>query len=322
MRISHIELPSVRYMIKRVSDFMEMTAHNTGRTKNRLVLGYYFNALLYGCTPAEYVLYRFYDMNRSGKKRFVTSVPQRKYERTHSDPNVVELLTDKEKTLITFPEFMCRQWCGVNHNNEDGDYDRFVQNQSRGIMKPIGNYGGHGIEMVSLQGMTGAQLKDLCHKNNAVIEELIVQHPAMSELNPSSVNTIRVMTKDGAIIGAALRIGVGSSFVDNASSGGIYAEVDVDSGVALCRAINGMGDVFTLHPDTGVAIPGFKIPFWSECTEMVRTAAKKIPDVSLVGWDVAVTSKGPTLVEANVDPMLELVQAPCGHGLANRLLGK
>ena len=72
---------------------------------------------------------------------------------------------------------------------------------------------------------------------------------------------------------------------------------------------------FIRHPSTGTIIPGFKIPFWNECKAMVEEVSRLVSDVYLIGWDVAVTPEGPTLVELNTHPGLTAIQSPNGHGL-------
>ena len=62
------------------------------------------------------------------------------------------------------------------------------------------------------------------------VKEIIEQAPQMSVLHQESINTVRVATfKIGnqiTIYGAALRMGVGKSIVDNAGSGGIFCHIN------------------------------------------------------------------------------------------------
>lgn len=62
------------------------------------------------------------------------------------------------------------------------------------------------------------------------------------------------------------------------------------------------------HPATNVKFDGFKIPYWNEIKELVLKAAMVNPDVKVVGWDVAISNKGPLLIEANRRPGFDLVQ--------------
>ena len=62
------------------------------------------------------------------------------------------------------------------------------------------------------------------------------------------------------------------------------------------------------HSTSGVKFDGFKIPYWDEIKQMVCEAAMVNPDVKVVGWDVAISNKGPLLIEANRRPGFDLVQ--------------
>ena len=49
-------------------------------------------------------------------------------------------------------------------------------------------------------------------------------------------------------------------------------------------------------------IYGFKVPFYEEACQMVKEASKVVPSVRYVGWDVAITNKGPVIIEGNCFP--------------------
>lgn len=143
---------------------------------------------------------------------------------------------------------------------------------------------------------------------NLVAEELIKQHPIMSELHPESVNTIRILTINGTIVGATLRIGAGGSRVDNASSGGCFATIDLESGIVTTCGHDFQGNKYLAHPTTGVYIPGFQIPFWVELCDLVGKAVALEINTPIIGWDVAISEDGPVLVEGNVGPGIRLMQ--------------
>lgn len=91
----------------------------------------------------------------------------------------------------------------------------------------------------------------------------------MAKLHKSSITTLRIMTYHKKPIGEVLRIDVGDSNIDNASSGGIYVQIDLKEGIVVSCALNHAGDKVIRHPDTGMIIPGFEIPMWSECLQFV-----------------------------------------------------
>ena len=144
-----------------------------------------------------------------------------------------------------------------------------------------------------------------------VLEETILQHHIMNSLNPNVVSSIRMTvykSKDGAkSLFATLRTSfLKGAVVDNASSGGCFASVDIRTGTVCrnayteCHIIKnftnetksliskkGMGN----HPLTGTKFIGFEIPYFKEATQMVLDIANKIDfyNRKLLGFDIAIT---------------------------------
>ena len=50
------------------------------------------------------------------------------------------------------------------------------------------------------------------------------------------------------------------------------------------------------------------MPFWKEVLDLCSRAARIIPNLRSVGWDVALTPDGPVIVEGNPDWDLPMVQ--------------
>ena len=47
-------------------------------------------------------------------------------------------------------------------------------------------------------------------------------------------------------------------------------------------------------------MPGFALPFWEELKALVCQGMERVPSLGYVGWDIALTSDGPALIEGNV----------------------
>jgi hypothetical protein len=99
---------------------------------------------------------------------------------------------------------------------------------------------------------------------------------------------------------------------------GLAAGVDLSSGClgAAVRADPGLVIAsMTAHPDTGAVIEGTPLPWWAEARALALLAHSRMRAIACVGWDVALTSSGPVLVEANWAPGARLAQAPSGMPL-------
>ena len=63
------------------------------------------------------------------------------------------------------------------------------------------------------------------------------------------------------------------------------------------------------------------MPLWSETLAVISAAAKAFYFAPVLWWDVAITDRGPVLLEANPAPDLSVTQAPNDQGLLATPLG-
>ena len=71
------------------------------------------------------------------------------------------------------------------------------------------------------------------------------------------------------------------------------------------EAIDMSGTRYQGHPDTGVRFEGHAVPFYEEAVALCRRAhLALVPDLFLIGWDVAITPRGPLILEPNLFPGL------------------
>ena len=152
-----------------------------------------------------------------------------------------------------------------------------------------------------------------------IIQERIIQHPAMNKLCSTAVNTIRLVTmitpKEEIIaIRAGLRIGREGSCVDNCAKGGIFVGIDLNTGKLMKKGIikPPYGMLVYQHPDNGVVFEGFEIPFFKEVLEMAKELHSKLYRIHSVGWDIAITPEGPVFIEGNSMWELSGTQAAVG----------
>lgn len=147
-----------------------------------------------------------------------------------------------------------------------------------------------------------------------VFQEQLQPHPAMRALAGPTIGTVRVYTfwEDfrPKVFRAVWKIPAGENRADNFWRGNLLAAFDQQTGV-ISRVIRGAGmrqQELTAHPDTGAQLVGVAVPEWREVEELAVWAAGLLQEVRLIGWDIAVTDRGPVLVEANNAPDFSLVQ--------------
>lgn len=138
-----------------------------------------------------------------------------------------------------------------------------------------------------------------------ILQERIVQHQRLAGLHPASINTLRLVTAidrgRATLIGAALRVGVGGSPVDNWGAGGLIIGVDLVNRCLRGRGLYkpGTGGSVSHHPDTGVLFDGYSLPELEEAVAMVTRFHSDLSSIHSVGWDIAMTATGPLIIEAN-----------------------
>ena len=140
-----------------------------------------------------------------------------------------------------------------------------------------------------------------------ILQRVVEQHPRLREINPTSVNTVRIwvlQTESGPEVrGAGFRMGRMGQLTDNTARGGFFAPVALDSG---CLGLAGTGsilpDTFSVHPDSGVQIEGFELPFWQECLALAQATLRALPQLRFTGLDLAIGKDGPIVIETNEFP--------------------
>ena len=174
-----------------------------------------------------------------------------------------------------------------------------------------------GALLVNHKSITIEAFKTLIGDGIYVLQETLQQHPALNRLNPSCVNTLRIITiNDGETVrkhGGFIRIGVGGSPVDNVSSGNIACGIYED-GFLFEKATDGYLNKLGLthHPDTHIAFGSFKIPLYHEAIELAVKMHKAFHCFFIIGWDIAITPTGPVAIEGNPLSTLVLEQVFTG----------
>tara|TARA_R110001583_G_scaffold48642_5_gene152346 strand:- start:972 stop:2024 length:1053 start_codon:yes stop_codon:yes gene_type:complete len=203
------------------------------------------------------------------------------------------------------------------------------------FFRPPSEYGGKGCFKLTKKDLKN-EIEDkfeLFINGYYVHTEIINQHEEINKIHNKSVSTLRIIsfiTPENTIeiISVFMRFGVGNMVVDNASSGGFSVGINLEDGT-LKQAGHylleyGGVDIYK-QPNSGFKFEGFKVPFFKEACEEVINAVKIIPD-RFIGWDIAITPDGPTIVEANKGPHLFMSDYAYGGLLQNahikKLLGE
>ena len=198
-----------------------------GFSRSRLMIDYLWAYVNHRCTIADYFLYRFYLLNRRGRREFVTLFDMRDIHRKNSQA-VFHEFEEKDRFLEAFAPFIHRDWIGRVFRSSRQEFDAFADAHPHCILKPRTESGGEGVELCTITPENREQVWQRLVKDDYIAESLLKQCHEMAALHPGSVNTVRALTIRGRLVSAVLRMGVGGAFVDNGCSGGIFAGLDVD----------------------------------------------------------------------------------------------
>lgn len=240
--------------------------------------------------------------------------------------NLSMAYVDKNAYHIHFPSV--RQPRTILHNMSGRYYSGGMLEMNKGdaiealsecdsfIIKPSIESGrGRDVMLVKLNEGERPLINDVLngYESNYIIQEVVRQHPVLSRLNETSLNTIRLYTYrvigsgEYVLLGAAVRFGGKGAYRDNACTGGGYCKV-LGDGLIEDKIHNhrrfGWG---SLKAEKG--IENLVIPNYDEVVETVLRLHKTIPYMDLVGWDIAVDEDGePVLIELNQYPDCEFIQ--------------
>ncbi len=298
--------------------------------------GYKLDALIERCfhkvSPEQYFGNRFYELSKRERRKYIPTGSSWKFSvqmEERCSKEELESIWNKYRFNQTYAEFIKREFLFTGEGTTEHEIRDFIQKHHTVIVKETDNTQGKGIFMVSFDQEDISQIITDLHTNAYLLEEIITQHPKLAELNPTSVNTVRVGTALDAegkahALGACLRVGGKGAVVDNYHSGGVAYPLDLEHGI-VCGSgrTSDVSQDYIIHPSTGKVMLGFEIPNWDLIIETVLRAAEKSTALRYLGWDIAVTEKGCELVEANIghDPQVIQLDRVGKKALAEKYLG-
>jgi len=211
------------------------------------------------------------------------------------------------------------------------------------ILKPRRDSLGTGVRYVSLRagsafdidgrpldvGSFVHRLRLDMQRDSYLVQRFLRSQPAVASLGSGialgSLRVLAMLEPDAPprILYAVLRIPAAGNVHDNfnaGASGNLIAAVDTASGrlgPARGRRLDTPSSLlatYPVNPDTGARIEGFVLPDWPDVVAVVARAAPAFASLPCLGWDVAMTTEGVQLLEANSNPDLFGGQACLGMG--------
>lgn len=292
---------------------------NCGWSGPRLFFDMLWCAARYGAGYHDYVMFHFYELTGKQRDTYVTRLKNKRLVTLVNDPKAAELFDRKTLFYPLFKEYLGRDYLIVSETDRE-ELARFLKGRETVFAKPDVGESGKGIERIRVSDFATAEgmLMYLEKKGLSLVEEELTQHPDMGRLYPGSANTMRVVTLltggpghwQANCVYAVVKMGTGGKAVDNLENGGLFCPIDRSTG-RIC-GVGHKSDLTTRthHPDTGVELIGYKIPYVEEAIELCKKAALVEPRMRYLGWDVCITPDGPVIVEGNDYPGYDFWQQP------------
>lgn len=280
------------------------------RRQNRKVTGWtkidiLFEFIFHGYLAYEYVAYHFEEKSFKERKAFYSEMDRWRFTNIVNNRSDIWKLRNKRLAYEIFKKWYNREQIIVASIEDFDKYSDFISRHTKFFMKPFAGGGGinSGWFDVSKYSSPSESLEAIIKNGSYVLEEGVYQCQAMADFNPDSINTLRIVTiKQSDKISnwfAFVRTGRKGCPVDNGGRGGIIIGVDINKGELSTDGINEQGEIFKCHPDSGKPYKGFKLPFWEESLKVSMEMMNALPSINCIGWDIALTDKGPVIIEAN-----------------------
>lgn len=147
-----------------------------------------------------------------------------------------------------------------------------------------------------------------------------------------ALGTVRIVTvidqQDEVLIPYAfIKLPVSGQVLDNFShgeSGNLLCGIDVATGTMMSAFRRPRGRTLLErvdnHPETGQRLLGREVPEWSAIQALCREAALAFRELRTLGWDVAVTDEGLSLIEANKTYDPDGMQITLDRGIRSELV--
>lgn len=266
----------------------------------------------YGMALSDYLNYELYKRTTAQRREYVSTRTENKFYEQVSPSAFKKRFTIKQNFMREFRDYTRRD-CVVPGEDSFERVCAFMDANPQFMAKPYDGLGGQGVEKVTTADISDRKAYyEQCVAGRIFLEQLVRQHPDMNVLCPTSVNTMRIMTFNdhgkSEILWMGLRVGNGVNAVDNFHAQGMGVAIDMKTGKLQGNAIDKDGNVFQVHPTTGVAFDDFQIPDFQEAVELVLKGALESDKILVIGWDVALSENGPVVIEANRRPGFDLVQ--------------
>lgn len=311
MKEEHSFNPIAKYM--HMWNFSKDLGQRCGKSPRFIMKDLIEAKKLNGISLGEYEWIGYYDLSPQQKKTVSTLWTRAEFRKTHTDRRYISILMNKYIFSKVFAEFYGRR-CMLASDVDEQALAEMAADTGLIVVKPNCKGQGKGVKILPAadEQQRSQALDYIRQMGPGIVEEYIVQHRDINAINPKAVSIVRfysTVSPLGSYLFAPVFTTSVNRDISNGCQDALTAMIDIRSGEIISDAVDQTNIVdYALHPVTQVPFKGLRIPFWQETIDMMKKAVPLAGKISNVGWDVAITEKGPIIIEANTIPGFNTAQ--------------
>lgn len=276
-------------------------SEETNKTKMSVLKDMLHCKRKYDCTFQDYFLFEMNALNHLERHSIVSKKVNNKYIQKYNISKFLPYFLEKEKFYQTFSKYINREWMPLTGKNKR-EFATFCEKHP--IITGVSSKGKNTYYVK--YDTSKYKLKDLydelIENHQTMIEEEIDEYSSLKKLYPDSLNTIYIVSLLGTIVVGYLLIGNNHKSSSDYCYGGLFAPIELETGIVTNPAIDYQKISYEKHPITGVKILDFKVPKWKEIKKMIEEACLEVPQIGYVGWTFAVEKEKVLLIKATPYP--------------------
>lgn len=315
-------MKKVRYIFGRIKNMNFKNMFKTidkihtlsGKSKVFIFFDMIICALRYQSGYVDYLLFEMWRLSAKERETVLTRGKNNIFVKYYNNKEFNHIFLNKNEFNSVFKNYLNREYIILNGKNKD-EFNKFLKGKKIIFCKPTSGTHGDSMEKIVVSDFKGDLYNYLYNKNLVLVEEVVIQCSEMNKLYPYAINTVRIITVNRydnkqLVVAAYQRIGNHGYIVDNYNGGGMVVPINEKTGVIEYPAVDKLKNIYYKHPITNTDIVGFKVPKYKEAVKLALKASKVVKEIRYVGWDIAITDKGPVIIEGNEYPGHDIYQLP------------
>ena len=276
----------------------------TGKKKISIFFDIIKCANKYKSNPKDYIVFEMYKLNDKQRATIITNgINNKLIKKNNNDTTVFDNKIDFNKK---FHKYLLRDWLSLNDYNEFIDFTK----KHSTIIAKTANHDSE-VEEITINEKNSKKIYNkLQEEQKVLIEEKATQCKELASLNPSSLNTMKIITINNKIVAAYLIVGNSKDINNQNKEKELIAPINIETGIIDYPATNNEGKVFERHPITSELILWFQIPKWPRIVRYIERISREVSDANYICWNICLGEKDPFIISATAKPNHYLYQLP------------